>query len=438
MNISSRMRTFVYALCIGGINSLHAQAPNMVIDTIPTSSFQAGASLNLIAISRDGSTAYVPDAAHNTVYTIRTSDFVVTGTVSDPHSILQDPQYIAITPDGTKAYISNVSSSHYSVGILDITSNSITGSITGSFNFPIGIAFTPNGNIAYIANNNGASVNVVDVIHDTVVSTLTGSFNKPSFIATSPVGTKAYVSNLLGNNVSIVMNNAVTGTVGGAFVIPEGIAITPNGSTAYVANATANRVNIVDVVSNVVTGTVSAVAGAFHTPFLIAITPDGTMAYVTNRNGSAVSIIDLVTNMVTSTVSVGTLPNGLAITPNGQEVWVVNAGDDSISIIGSAISSPTQVRGCKTQNAFLTQTEYVNVLTWQPPTRSTAVKYVIYRDAALTDVAGTVLATANPLQFLDRNRNPRATYTYYIVAFDAAGNSSPAAVITVTQACPKK
>ena len=393
--------------------------------------------MTFIAISHDGSTAYAPDAANNVIYAIRTSDFVVTGTVPDPHTILQAPEYIAMSPDGTKAYISNVSSGHYSVGILDVADNMITGSVTGAFNRPVGIAFTPDGSIAYVANTLGASVNVVDVVRDVVLSTLTGSFNHPSYIATttSSIETKSYVANALGNSVSIIVNNTVTGSVGGIFTSPNGIAITQNGATAYVANS-ANRVNIVDVTTNVVTGTVSG--GTFALPYFIAITPDGRTAYVSNTVINTVSIIDLATNAVTGTVSVGNNPQGLTITPNGQQVWVVNQFANTISIIGYAISNLVNLQGCQIRQVVLGQTNLINILTWQPPITGTPVSYIIYRDALLTDVAGTVLATAHPLQFVDHSRKPGVTYTYYIIAVDASGNTSAASVIPVTQACTKK
>ena len=381
----------------------------------------------------------MPDEVTGAVYTIRTSDFVVTGSVSDTHMLLLSPTNIAFTPDGTKAYIADLNS----VCILDPLNNLITGSVTGSFSAPVGIAFTADGTTACVANTTGNSVSIIDVAHDRVTSTLAGgAFSFPLVIAITPLGiapTKAYVTNLTGTRVSIidVADAALSGTVSAPFTNPYGIAITPNGTIAYVANSiNPGLVNIIDLATNLVTGTVVDTAHTLNDPSYIAISPDGTTAYVANSiNPGSISIIDLTTNRVTSAVPVGSIPVGLAITPDGQEVWVVNQGSKSISIIGYAISSLVNVQGCQTRQIVLNQTDLVNVLTWQAPVRGTPTHYNIYRDAALTDLAGTVTASANPLEFLDHNRQPGVTYTYYIVAVDSSGGTSVASVITVTQLC---
>ena len=60
-----------------------------------------------------------------------------------------NPIFIAATPDGTKAYVSNYSSN--SVSVIDIATNLVTATIT-SVPEPIGIAFSPDGTKAYVAN----------------------------------------------------------------------------------------------------------------------------------------------------------------------------------------------------------------------------------------------------------------------------------------------
>ena len=443
MMMQTKIKHIVYVLCLG-ISTLCAQEPDTVIYTIGNDNFQAGAQLFFIAIiTPDGTTAYVPDANNNAVYIIRTADFIVTGSVSDPNALLASPLFIAITPNGTQAYIAN---GNDTIAVLDITNdNTITYSVTDNGAFPlsgpIGIAFTLNGATAYIANHDNDSVSIVDVTTHRVTGTVNDSasaFSGPGFVAILDAA-QAYVTNNTTISVVDLTTNVVTGTVGGFIERGLGnIAITPTGTTAYVAND--DMVNIIDTQHNIVTGTVSNSLTPFDRADFIATTPNGTTAYVSNTIlGKPVSIIDLITNRVSSEINTGSGPFGLAITPDGAQVWVVNAADNTISIIGVApISSPTQVQGCKAQNAFFTQTDFINKLTWQPPAIGAAAIYNIYRDAGLTQLAGSLPATANPLEWLDHNRNPKTTYTYYIVAVDASGNSSPAAVITVTQACSRK
>jgi YVTN family beta-propeller protein len=439
-----RMITKLCTLALGlapfFLSNVYAQGPNQLIHTIPGSSFPSIAALKFIAISNDGTTAYAPDFNTGLVYPINTTNFSVIGSGIGGASA---PAYIAMDPVGSKAYISDISGSGNQIDILDTANNMISGIVSGATGFdPMGIAFTSDGSKAYVANNQSNTVGSIDVVSDSSNADVNGIFVAPNYIAIT--GNIAYVTNNANSDnvnsgnpgVSIinVLTDTVIGTVGGSFSFPTGIAFTPDGTTAYVVNAGLAIVNYIDVNTHVVTGTVSGALDAFNSQ-LIAITPDGTTAYVTNFGTDTVSIINLATNTITSVVTVGNNPLGLAITPNGQEVWVVNGSDNSISIFGYVISNLMNVSGCQTQNVFFTQTDLINILTWQAPTMGTPVYYGIYRDVFLTELAGTVLATANPLQFVDHNRQAGIAYTYYIVAYDAAGNSSAASVITVNQSC---
>ena len=550
MNIQSKIRILVYALCVGGagVSNLYAQAPNTVIHTIPTHSFFPATLIHAVAISNDGSMAYVL-ASNNTIFIVNTGDFSVMGTVSDTNGDLQNPTFIAVAPSGNKAYVKN---STGTISILNTLTHAITGNVTGTFVVPYGIAFTADGLTAYVTNQPNGFISIIDVARDTVSGTVSDPLSSlilPRLLATTPLGIvpqSAYVCGGFSGgsrNVIDIVNvasRAVSGSVQGydSTFVSIDIAITPDGKTGYVINANNNMINIIDLTTNRTTGTVMDSAGIINSPGFIVITPDGTTAYVPNVvSPGSVGMINLATNAATTKVDVGRNPGSIAITPNGQQVWVVNIGDVTVSIIGYAISNLVNLQGCQTRqivlgqmelvnvltwqapttgapmrydiyrdaaltdlagtvtalefsdpnrqlgvlytyyivavdssgnvasatniitvtqpcnyvisqvvnprghqakNVFLTQTEFVNILTWQPPTTGTPVSYIIYRDALLTDVAGTVLATANPLQFVDHSRKPGATYTYYIIAVDASGNTSAASVIPITQSRSKK
>jgi len=69
------------------------------------------------------------------------------------------PFGVAITPDGTRAYVTNDSSN--TVSVVDISNNSVFATIPvgGS---PIGVAITPDGTRAYVANDTSNDVSVID------------------------------------------------------------------------------------------------------------------------------------------------------------------------------------------------------------------------------------------------------------------------------------
>lgn len=92
------------------------------------------------------------------------------------------------------------------------------------------------------------------------------------------------------------------------------------------------------------------------------------------------------------------------------------------------IFSPTNLKGAQQVNRFFSQSDYMNVLTWNAPSLGdNPVSYSIYRNAALTDLAGVT----QQLQFVDHNRKPGVQYSYYVVSVGASGNMSAPAMITV-------
>jgi YVTN family beta-propeller protein len=163
---------------------------------------------------------------------------------------------------------------------------------------------------------------VIDTATNTEVATIpvvgVGVFG----VAITPDGKHAYVANQGSNNVSVIdtASNTVVGPpipVGNG---PFGVAITPDGKHVYVANGNTTNVSVIDTASNTVVGTPIPVG---ISPSGIAITPDGQHVYVanaSNNNDGNVSVIDTATNTVATTVAVGGFPFGVGIMPPPQGV----------------------------------------------------------------------------------------------------------------------
>lgn len=77
----------------------------------------------------------------------------IIGIVTDGSSTFNLPSYPAITPDGTKAYVSNFYGN--SVSVIDVATDTVTGIVTdgsSTFNGPFTIAITPDSTKAYVVN----------------------------------------------------------------------------------------------------------------------------------------------------------------------------------------------------------------------------------------------------------------------------------------------
>jgi len=123
---------------------------------------------------------------------------------------------------------------------------------------PVGVAVTPDGSRVYVTNN-GLATKTISVI-DTATNTVTATINVPSppyGIAINPAGTRAYVG--LGfQNVAVIdtTTNSVVAT------IPVGfgalcVAVNPAGTAVYATLPATNQVAVIDTSSNTVTTKIS-------------------------------------------------------------------------------------------------------------------------------------------------------------------------------------
>jgi YVTN family beta-propeller protein len=260
------------------------------------------------AITPDGTRAYVTNYGYNqTVSIIDTKTNTLAGAV---YGVGYDPGHIAITPDGTRAYVANRVSNN--VSVIDIATNSVIATVATA-DYPIGIAITPDGKYAYVTNQTGMTISIINTTTNTVESTINNNVMNDGIVIT-PDGGRAYVANHQINSFSVIdtVTKTVIATVPTGGVNPYWVAISPDGSRAYITNMLSDNVSVIDTATN----SVVALVPVGYFPFKIAVTPNGRKVYVTNAGSNNASVIDTVTNGVIATVPVGAGPEAIAITPS--------------------------------------------------------------------------------------------------------------------------
>ena len=170
---------------------------------------------------------------------------------------------------------------------------------------------------AYITNqgvypNFSNNVTVIDTATNKIVTTI-GVGLAPSGVAVTPDGKKAYVANrAVSGTVSVIdtATNAVSATIT-VGSNPVGVAVKPDGSKVYVASQ--GRHSTLSVIDTA-TDTVSATIDVGPTPFGVAVTPDGRKVFVAHDAvEGVVSVIDTATNAVSATIGVGPAPIALGV-----------------------------------------------------------------------------------------------------------------------------
>lgn len=276
-----------------------------------------------IAVSPDGSRAYVPNFNDGTVSVIDLVNGRTIGTIA----VGSYPSAVAVSPNRPRAYVTNYVDG--TVLVIDTATNKTVGTPIRVGTGPIGIALNPNGSRIYVTNFTG-TVSVIDGATNKVVGSPIRVGSYPRGVAVSPDGSRVFVANFNGASVSVI-DTAANQTVGAAIAVgnyPQGVAVSPDGSRVYVTS-NSGTVSVINTANSTVGATIT-LGGSLSA---VAVSPDGTRAFVTNTSG-IVSTIDTATNMVVgSSISVGTYPTGLAFSPDGSRVYVVNRDDNTVSVI---------------------------------------------------------------------------------------------------------
>ncbi|MFC1552731.1 beta-propeller fold lactonase family protein [Candidatus Latescibacterota bacterium] len=254
-------------------------------------------------------------------------DFVSPGSFS-----FSNPQYIALSADGKRGYVTD--SEQGVVAVLDVSSNSVIAQIdVGSG--PLGVATSPVFNQVFVANTLSNDVSVIDGTTNQEIRKIDVG-NHPSAICVTPDGENVLVTNKEDNSVSVIKIGTYTVThtisVGTG---PQGIIILPDGSEAYVSNSEQNTVSVINLSSMSVVKTIFVSSG----PLPLAVSSDGSKVYVANRFANSVSVIDVSSKTVEKTIPVGEFPVGLAVAPEGDYegyLYVLNYSNSNMMIVDTS------------------------------------------------------------------------------------------------------
>lgn len=258
--------------------------------------------------------------------------------VSSTIYVGSSPEGVAFSPDGRKAYVANRGSG--SISMINTATNYVITTTILDPSVPVqGVVASPDGKRVYVANGSNG-IKVLDAAKLTVVDTIPvnaggGTQVNPQGLAISPDGRLLYVSDNHDGGAATVLEIATKSVIAslslGTGNMPMGIAPSPDGTHAYIAFSGLNEVEVFDPFSNNVTDVISVGSR----PVGIAVTPNGQKIYVSNELGDTISVYDTITSQIT-TKPVGVAPEGIAISPDGTRVYVADSGSNMVSVMSTA------------------------------------------------------------------------------------------------------
>ena len=344
--------SLIFAACGGGAGTLsapaaiayvaHSQSYSLSVINIPanktvanigignssssslttTASYPTG-----VAVTPNGRSVYVTDG-NTSVWVVDTGSNSVIAKIPAG----SEPDGIAITPDGKSAYVTSITCGLLlcsgpdnppqvtSVEVIDTTGNSLKATVViGNLPtqnhpgvLPSGVAISPDGTLAYVANAVGDQIWAIDTASNQIAGTIHTSMLGIVGIIVSPDGNHLYAAGWENGPVVDVVDtktDVVTSIALPSIEVPTGIAVTPDGGHAYVTGD-AGHVWLIDTTKNATVATIPISVG---NPLLdIAITPDGTRAYITCGNTNTIYVLDTTTYRILDQIP-SDYPGGLAI-----------------------------------------------------------------------------------------------------------------------------
>jgi YVTN family beta-propeller protein len=281
---------------------------------------------------------YGDSSTHGTIqnpthqYTVA-GTYTVTLTVTNAYGT--DPEtkagYVTVTkPTPTwKTYISNTGGS--TVSVINQSTDTVTRTITTG-SAPYGIAYSPDGTLAYVAVESQNKVSVISTATDTIVNSITVG-SKPRGVVMSPDGKRLYVGNYGGKSISVINTSdtnqyTVTGTITG-ITNPHELWVHPDGSRLYVSTYQSNEVYVINIENDANT-IVSTLAGS--RPYFISLDPAGARLFVANYNSNNIQVYDALSLNLQATINTAKGPLSPIISPDGSRLYYVTDGDNKLTI----------------------------------------------------------------------------------------------------------
>ncbi len=306
----------------------------------------AGVGASYVALTPDGTTAYVTNETDQTITILDTASGSQKGVISlAPYQA--SPYGAVVSPDGTRLYVTAVEipGAAYLIGI-DTRNNSILfdTAVPGAWNNGLPCRMpppliSPDGRTVYFA---GYDLALFDTATETVIANIPfgESYSTLGFTITQDgayamVTYNRYISGL-GEFVLIdlqqqkVVKQIAYGQ--GEFIGP--VVTSPDGTTAYyISNQTSGEsmdIEVFDVASRRVTKTLSAGTGG---GVALAITPDGSELEIGNEANAMVVSLNVASGAVTARTGTPGQLVTITVSQDGTRIYVPDYGSSVVGII---------------------------------------------------------------------------------------------------------
>jgi DNA-binding beta-propeller fold protein YncE len=286
---------------------------------------------SVILVANHSVTGVVSDSI--TKLNFSSTTIAATSTISLPAN--SAPNFVAVAPSATTAYVSLPGYAPPSVGVVDTGTNSLVNTITVGSN-PDAIAVTPNNTKVYVANQgdstvDGFTVNTVNL----TPRVINGSFNAPLWLSPRSDSQRVYVLN--GNGVVSTIDT--TSTAGPDSVIDASINVPGAAYMLYDGNL--NRLYIPWFSQSAAQGQLTMLDVSQSTPVVLTGSPIAIAPVPASTRAQS----DVCSAFTPSAVT----PAAVASLPDGSRAYVGSYASFEVDV---TISTPTSSNGVDTTYTY--------------------------------------------------------------------------------------
>jgi YVTN family beta-propeller protein len=349
MDVTKRKPTLILGaaaavvLCAGGVTGglaltgSHNHPAGTVHATLTASSCHGPAGAAYVADPGYQGFTAVDTANCDIVQTYNVDDLGVPGDSGDTNYTGSDP---GIAMSGSTLWFAVAATDNVAAidsSTLDPSDYSPTETLVHVGYMPEALAATPDGSQVWVVDSGPQTSTSplwnIDVI-DTSSDTVTGHINlvgDPTDVAFSPNGQDAYVTTSNGLYVYSVANRQQVGFIAG-LGSPKSVAVAPSGSAVYVTETSDNELATISTSTDQVTATTKV----GDEPWQVVVSPDGSTVYVANPDSDSISVVNAATGTLENSYPVTGAPDTLGVTPNGKQLWVAGVDSAVITAINTA------------------------------------------------------------------------------------------------------
>ena len=286
----------------------------------PLGRIEAGPTPYMVAVSHDGLRAYVTCPPASLIIVIDTS----TNRAATYFSIGKRCDYLAVSPDDSILYASNVTSA--SVSFIDTATGAVVHTVNTAPN-PTHVTLNSSGTELQVSHESLTTVTLINIASR--VARPVAVNERPQGGVFSNDGKLLYVCIYHPSNLISVIDTQSQRVIANIAVAkgPWRCVLSPDDRYLYVSHQDSNQVSVIDTATRRVIRTLNFASYAMD----IVMSADGAFLYVSLWTSQIVVVIDTTTWATRNIPAAGYL-RGLALTPDESRLYVCDSGANGSTV----------------------------------------------------------------------------------------------------------